>query len=91
MNGIPSDKGYCIDCSLCAYTGYFPKLPCILRMCKDCGTEKFKKYILQRNKSKCCDKRKRFLEKSGTQKLLEKKVLFSLLWTGNLKDAIMNS
>ena len=47
MSGIPSDKDYSIDRSLCAYTGYFPKLPCILRMCKDCGTEKFKKSILQ--------------------------------------------
>ena len=39
MSGIPSDKGDCIDCSLCAYMGYFPKLPCILHLCKDCGTE----------------------------------------------------
>ena len=90
MSGIPSDKGDSIDRSLCTYTGYFPKLPCILCICKDCGTEKFKKSILQRNKSKCCDKRKKFLVKIWETKLLEKKVLFSLLWTGNLKDAIMN-
>ena len=57
MSGIPSDKGDCIDRSLCAYMGYFPKLPYLLGMCIDCGTEKFKKSILQRNK------RKRFLVK----------------------------
>ena len=51
MSDIPSDKGDCIDRTLCVYTGYFPKLPCILRMCKDCGTEKFKKSILQRIKA----------------------------------------
>ena len=30
MSGIPSDIGDCIHRSLCAYTGYFPNLPCIL-------------------------------------------------------------
>ena len=61
MHDIPSEIGNCIDCSLCAYTGYFPKLPCILCMCKECGIQKFKDSILQRNKAKSIDKRKRFL------------------------------
>ena len=60
MCDIPSDIGDCIDWSLCAYTGYFPKLPCILRICQECGTEKFKDSILDKNEAKCSDKRKRF-------------------------------
>ena len=82
MSGIPSDIGDCIDRSLCAYTGYFPNLPCILCICKECGTSKFKESILQKNEGKCSDKRKRFLVKIWETKA-EKKVLFSHLWTGN--------
>ena len=67
MSGIPSDIGDCIDRSLFAYTGYFPKLPCILHKCKECGTQKFKNSrIFQRNKAKCIDKKERFfLSNSG--------------------------
>ena len=68
ISGIPSDIGDCIDCSLCAYTGYFPKLPCILCICKECRTQKFKDSILQTNKAKCIDKRKRFLIKLWVQR-----------------------
>ena len=88
MSGIPSDRGDCIDCSLCPYTGYFPNLLCILHICKQCGTRKFKESILLKNKAKCCNKRKRFLVKLWETKTV-RKVLFSLLWTGNLKGAIM--
>ena len=42
MSGIPSDIGDCIDCSLCAYTGYFPNLLCILHIHKECGTKNIK-------------------------------------------------
>ena len=72
MHNIPSDIGDCIDRSLCAYTGYFPKLPCILHICKECGTEKFKDSILQKNKAKCIDKRKKFLIKLWVTKIVRK-------------------
>ena len=72
MCDIPSDIGDCIDWSLCAYTGYFPKLPCILRICQECGTEKFKDSILHKNKAKCSDKRKRFLIKLWETKTVRK-------------------
>ena len=72
MTGIPSDIGDCIDRSLCAYMGYFPNLQCILRICKECGTKKFKECILQKNKGKFCDKRKRFLVKLWVTKTVRK-------------------
>ena len=72
MSGIPSDIGYCMDRSLCAYTGYFPHLPCILHVCKECGTSKFKESILQKNEGKCSDERKRFLVKIWETKTVRK-------------------
>ena len=51
MTGIPSDIGDCIGRSLCAYTGYFPNLQCILCVCKEYGTKKFKECILQKIKA----------------------------------------
>ena len=72
MCDIPSDIGDFIDRSLCAYTGYFPKLPCILHICQEYGTEKFKDSILHKNEAKCSDKRKRFLIKLWETKTVRK-------------------
>ena len=30
LKGIPSDINGCVDASICAYEGYFPKISCIL-------------------------------------------------------------
>ena len=45
LSGIPSNVGEAIDRSLCEYSGYFPKVSCILRTCKTCGTDVFKNAI----------------------------------------------
>ena len=63
MSGIPSDVGEAIDKSLCEYSGYFPKIDCVTRKCKKCGTQLFKEAILQKNGQRIKDKRKRFLVK----------------------------
>ena len=63
MSGVPRDVGDAIDKSLCEYSGYFPKLSCILHTCKKCGTDALKNSILQNNAAKIEDQRKRFLVK----------------------------
>ena len=63
MSGIPNDVGEAIDRSLCEYSGYFPKVSCILHTCKTCGTDVFKNAILCDNADKLKDERKRFLVK----------------------------
>ena len=68
MSGIPSDTEDCIDHSLCAYIGYFPNLACILHICRECGTKKYKGSILQRNKAKYTDKRRRWVTKTVRRK-----------------------
>ena len=45
---------------MCSYTGYFPKIQCILR--NDCGVNKFKDKILDANRDKLSDARKRFVK-----------------------------
>ena len=51
MKNIPSDVGDAIDHSMCVYTGYFPKIECILCICDKCGTKKYKDLVLEKNKS----------------------------------------
>ena len=63
MSGIPSDVGEAIDRSLCEYSGYFPKVSCILHTWKTCSTDVFKNAILCDNADKLKDERKRFLVK----------------------------
>ena len=63
MKNIPIDVGDAIDHSMCAYTGYFPKIECILCICDNCGMSKYKESILKKNASKMCDKSKCFLVK----------------------------
>ena len=73
LKNIPIDAGDAIDCSMCAYTGYFPKLECILRICDKCGTSKYKESILNKNASKICDKSKHFLVKLWVTKTVHNK------------------
>ena len=63
LSGIPNDVGEAIDRSLCEYSGYFPKVGCILHTCKTCSTDVFKSAILHANADKLKDERKRFLVK----------------------------
>ena len=46
MSGIPNDVGEAIDKSLCEYSGYFPKIDCVTRKFKKCGTQLLKEAIL---------------------------------------------
>ena len=55
--------GGVIDRTMCAYVGYFPKLPCILRTCDNCGEDKYQERLLDLNRYKLSDKRKRFMIK----------------------------
>ena len=48
---------------LCQYTGYFPKVDCILHTCNKCGTTPYQNSILRINQNKLKDERKRFLVK----------------------------
>ena len=48
---------------MCSYTGYFPNIDCILHTCHNCGEEKFKDQILDANRDKLEECRKRFLVK----------------------------
>ena len=63
MLGVPIDVGDAIDKSLCKYTGYFPKVDCILCTCNKCGTTHYQNSILRINWNKLKDERKRFLVK----------------------------
>ena len=63
MLGVPIDVGDAIDKSLCQYTGYFPKVDCILHTCNKCGTTPYQNSILRINRNKLKDERKRFLVK----------------------------
>ena len=63
LRSVPRNIGDCIDQTLCPYTGFFPKIKCILCNCHNCGIAKFKSVILASNKHKITDTRKRFLVK----------------------------
>ena len=63
MNNIPSDVGDAIDCSMCPYSGFFPKINCVLHICDKCGMSNYKDLILDKNASKVCDKSKCFVVK----------------------------
>ena len=52
MIGIPDDIKGCVKYSLCPYNGYFPYIACILHNCDNCGTQKVKVSIQQRNVAK---------------------------------------
>ena len=72
LKDIPNDVGDALDCSMCAYVGYFPKIDCILRICDKCGTSQYKDLILEKNASKVCDRSKRFLVKQWVTKTVRK-------------------
>ena len=63
LRGVPYDIGDVIDRTMCAYTGYFPKLPCILRTCDNCCEAKYQDKLLDLNRDKLSDKRKQFMVK----------------------------
>ena len=68
LQGIPKTLDDSIDSSLCAYSGYFPKLNCALRNCSDCGIDKVKLHLSELNADKLLDRRKRFLVKQWENK-----------------------
>ena len=57
-----------VDSTLCTYSGFFPKIECILRTCTNCGTDKLKESLLDINANKLEDKHKRFLVKQWISK-----------------------
>ena len=68
MIGIPHTLADCVDSSMCPYNSYFPKMDCVLRICKNCGTSKLKAKIKKYNKCKMKDCRKWFLVKQWSTK-----------------------
>ena len=61
LHGVPHDIGDVTDRRMCHYTGYFPKLPCILCTCDNCGESKYQSQLVDLNRSKLSDTRKRFM------------------------------
>ena len=60
---VPHDIGDVIDRTMCHYIGYFSKLPCILHTCDHCGQAKFQNKLVDLNRNKLSDTRKRCLVK----------------------------
>ena len=87
MSDIPADVGDAIDRSLCEYSGYFPKVACILHTCKKCGTDAYKNSILQMNHGKIEDERKRFLVKLWVTKTERKEGVSQSFLHWKLKGA----
>ena len=98
LRSVPRNIGDCIDQTLCPYTGFFPKITCILRNCDNCGIAKFKSVILASNQDKIRDTRKRFLVKVWITKTERKsgKVATFVHWKFNccnylgLMDLLLN-
>ena len=63
LHGVPHDIGNVIDRTMCPYVGYFPKLPCILCMCDNCGEAKFQKITYGSKQKQIVRYRKRFMVK----------------------------
>ena len=63
LHGVPHDIDNVIDRTMCAYVEYFPKLPCILGTCDNCGEAKYQEKLLDLNRDKLSDKRKQFMVK----------------------------
>ena len=61
LHGVLHEIGDVIDRTMCAYMGYFPKLPCILCTCDNCGEDKYKERLMDLNRDKLSDTRKRFM------------------------------
>ena len=68
LRGVPHDIGDVIDRTMCHYTGYFPKLPCILCTCDTCSEAKYQSQLVDLNRSKLSDTRKRFMVKIWIRK-----------------------
>ena len=48
LKNVPSNAGDAIDCSIYPYTGFFPKIKCVLHICDMCGTSEYKDSILKK-------------------------------------------
>ena len=68
LEGTYKDLNQAVDSTLCSYTGFFPKIDCILCTCEHCGTEKLKDTLMQLNQNKLEDTHKRFLIKEWITK-----------------------
>ena len=84
MIGILRTLADCIDSSMCPYNSYFPKMDCVLRICKNCGTLKLKAKLKKDNKGKMKDCRKQFLVKQWSTKSLLKMVKEAVIWHGTI-------
>ena len=68
MTGIPKDITEGVESSLCCYCSFFPSIACILHNCDDCGPQKVKVSIQQRNVAKLTETRNKFLVKQWENK-----------------------
>ena len=89
LHGVPHDIGDVIDRIMCEYMGYFPKLSCILHTCENCGQAKFQTKLLDINKNKLSDIRKRFMVKIWITKTERKEGQSRASLIGNLKGVAM--
>ena len=55
MQDTYKDLNQAVDSTLCTYTGFFPKIDCILCTCEQCGTEKLKDHLMNVNQDKLQD------------------------------------
>ena len=72
MKKISSHVGDAIDHSMCSFTGFFQKNDCVLCICDQCGTSKYKDSILEKNAGKVCDKSECFIVKLWATKTVRK-------------------
>ena len=68
LKGVPSTLDECVDSTLCAYSGYFPDIKCVLRECDKCGVDKITNNLKVVNEAKIKDKRKCFIVKKWISK-----------------------
>ena len=49
LEGGSKDVQTSVDSTLCAYTGFFPNVNCVLRTCDKCGTDQLKNKLIEKN------------------------------------------
>lgn len=68
LDGTHKDLNTAVNSTLCPYSGIYPKIDCVLHICKDCGTEILKSKLVNSNSTKLQDNRKCFLVKQWSTK-----------------------
>ena len=48
LEGGSKDVQTSVDSTLCAYTGLFPNINCVLHICDKCGTDQLKNKLIEK-------------------------------------------